>query len=140
MLHLDTHYWRPGWVEPPKEEWVRDVGRLTAGDAWIMDGNYGGTLSLRLAACDTVVFLDMPRAVCLRRVLRRRWRSRNGNRPDMAPGCTERLTWDFLRWIWTYRRLRRPSILERLAAIKDDRTVVVLRSDRDMERWLAEAS
>jgi adenylate kinase family enzyme len=21
VIHLDQHYWRPGWVEPSKEEW-----------------------------------------------------------------------------------------------------------------------
>jgi adenylate kinase family enzyme len=21
VIHLDVEHWRPGWVEPPKEEW-----------------------------------------------------------------------------------------------------------------------
>jgi hypothetical protein len=37
----------------------------------VIDGNYGGTLAARLAACDTVVFLDLPRIVCAWRVVRR---------------------------------------------------------------------
>ncbi len=32
-----------------------------------MGGNYGSTLERRLAACDTVIFLGMPRLLCLRR-------------------------------------------------------------------------
>lgn len=43
VIHLDAHYWRPGWVETPKETWRAAVDELIAADAWIMDGNYSGT-------------------------------------------------------------------------------------------------
>src|SRR6201995_1710403 len=85
--HLDASYWKPGWVETPKEEWRRSVERLVEGDSWVIDGNYSGTLEVRLAACDTVVFLDLPRRVCIWRVLKRVLTYRDGSRPDMAEGC-----------------------------------------------------
>lgn len=59
IIHLDKEYWNPGWVEPPKDEWKKLVETLIARDAWIMDGNYSGTLELRLHACDTMIYLDM---------------------------------------------------------------------------------
>ena len=64
VLHLDRFYWRAGWVETPKGEWARKVEGLVARESWVMDGNYSGTLGRRLEACDTVVFVDLPRAVC----------------------------------------------------------------------------
>ncbi|PTL80863.1 DNA topology modulation protein [Vitiosangium sp. GDMCC 1.1324] len=136
LVHLDSVYWRPGWEETPKDEWRRTVERLVAGEAWLMDGNFGGTLELRLAACDTVVFLDLPRTLCLWRVLMRRLRYLGRARPDMSPGCPERLTWKFLHWIWTYPRLRRPEILARLDALRGEKNVVVLRSQREVEEFL----
>src|SRR5947209_9630130 len=99
VIHLDVNYWKPGWVETPKDEWRRKVEELAKGDAWIIDGNYSGTLDMRLAACDTVVFLDLPRTVCIRRVLKRVLTYRDGTRPDMAEGCTEKFDFEFLRWI-----------------------------------------
>jgi len=54
VVHLDLLYWHPGWEETPTEEWERVVADVVSGLAWIVDGNYGGTLRLRLAACDTV--------------------------------------------------------------------------------------
>jgi adenylate kinase family enzyme len=42
VIHLDAHFWRPGWVETPKPEWRERVAQLAARDAWVMDGNYGG--------------------------------------------------------------------------------------------------
>src|SRR5688572_30960534 len=51
VIHLDSIYWRPGWIETPKQEWKKRVEHLIAGDSWIMDGNYSGTLQLRFEAC-----------------------------------------------------------------------------------------
>lgn len=138
VVHLDALYWRAGWVETSKHEWTRTVEALVERDAWIMDGNYEGTLDLRLAACDTVVFLDTPRLVCLWRVIKRRVRFHRRTRPDMTEGCGERLTWEFVRWIWTYPQERRPRLLEKLAAVADEKQVVVLTSPSEVERYLVE--
>jgi adenylate kinase family enzyme len=136
VIHLDALYWRAGWQETPREEWAARVDELIALDAWIMDGNYGGTMERRLAACDTVVFLDFPRALCLWRVVARRARYRGRTRPDMAEGCREHLTWEFARWVWTYRRERRPGVLKRLGELREGQRVHVLRSPREVRRFL----
>lgn len=101
-----------------------------------MDGNYGGTLDIRLAACDRVVFLDIPRLVCLWRVVTRQLQHRGRNRVELAAGCPERLTWEFLMWIWTYPGRRRGAILQRLEALKTEKGVHVLRSSREMDRFV----
>jgi hypothetical protein len=36
---------------------------------------------------------------------------------DMSPGCEERLSLEFLRWIRQYPRQRRPGILRKLGAL-----------------------
>ena len=100
-----------------------------------MDGNYGGTLERRLAKCDTVVFLDLPRVVCLARVLKRRLQFRGRARPDMNPGCPERLSWEFLSWIWNYPVQKRPKILARLARLHPGQKSVVLTSQSEMDRF-----
>jgi adenylate kinase family enzyme len=137
VVHLDALYWRPGWVPTPADEWARTVGRLAARDAWVMDGNYGGTLDARLAACDTVVFLDLPRWLCAWRVARRVLRFHGRSRPSMAPGCPERLSLEFLRWVWEYPRQRRPGVLRRLAALDAGQRAVILRSTADVDRFVA---
>lgn len=131
-IHLDAFHWRAGWEPTPPDEWARRVGALLSQPEWVMDGNYGGTLDARLAACDTVIFLDVPRRVCLWRVIRRRWRHRGRSRPDMTPGCDERLTLEFLRWIWDYPATRRPGILRKLEMLRADQRAIVLRSRREV--------
>jgi adenylate kinase family enzyme len=112
------------------------VHQLIADPCWVMDGNYGGTLDVRLATCDTVVFLDVPRVMCLWRVLRRRLKFYRAARPDVAPGCPERLTWQFVSWVWTYPARRRPGILRRLAGLRPDQRAIVLSSKRSVRRFL----
>ena len=135
VIHLDQLYWKEGWRATPDEEWRRSICALIARPEWVMDGNYGGTLDLRMAACDLVVFLDVPRLRCLRRVLWRWLRYRGRSRPDMAPNCPERLEWEFVRWIWTYPRRRRPGVLAKVAA--HGKPLAVLRTRADTERFVA---
>ena len=136
LIHLDALYWRPGWDPTPSDEWRAKIDALLRDERWIMDGNYGGTLDLRLEACDTVVFLDLSRWVCLWRVLTRRLRHRGEVRAEMAPGCPERFTWEFLEWIWTYPARRRPAILQRLEALRGRKAIYVLHSTRAVAEFL----
>ena len=137
LVHLDALYWRAGWQPTPAEEWRVVVRQLVTADEWIIDGNYGGTLDLRLEACDTVVFLDLPRVVCLWRVLGRQVRYIGQVRPELSAGCPERLSWEFLVWIWTYPTRRRGDILRRLSALDSRKRVAILRSSSAIEEFVA---
>ena len=121
----------------PDDEWDALIQRLIAQDQWIMDGNYGRTLPMRLAAADTIIFLDLPRLVCTWRIIARSWRYFGHSRPDVAPGCPEQVTWEFVSWVWTYPSRRSPAILRRLEAVRLEKQVVILRSAREVERFLA---
>lgn len=136
VVHLDAHYWNPGWVEPDPQSWSAAMDQLLLAERWIIDGNYSGTLPARLAACDTVVFLDLPRWLCLWRVVNRALRYRGETRPDMAAGCPEQLTWAFLRWVWGFPTRSRPKVLELLASQAGGRRVIHLRSARAVGRFL----
>ncbi|HUQ34602.1 MAG TPA: DNA topology modulation protein [Pyrinomonadaceae bacterium] len=137
VLHLDKFYWHPGWVETAKAEWLKTVEELLSRDAWIMDGNYSGTLAARYRACDTVIFLDMPRRICLWRVLKRALMYRKKSRPDMAEGCPEKLSGEFILWIWNYPSRTRPKVLSMLESNPEEKKIVRLRSPSDVKRFLA---
>ncbi len=136
VIHLDSVYWHEGWAETPKDVWKQTVQDLAQREAWVMDGNYGGTMDVRLAAADTIVFLDLPPALCLLRVLRRQIRYRGQSRPDMARGCPEKLDPTFLKWIWNYRRDRRPEILERMRRHGEGKSLYHLTSSAQVRRFL----
>jgi adenylate kinase family enzyme len=138
VVHLDSHYWNAGWVPTPDDVWGDRVQELVGRDEWVMDGNYGGTLELRLAACDTVIFLDMSRALCLARVVKRWVRYRGRTRPDMTDGCPEQIDREFLKWIWTYPVRSRPRIMRKLEALSPEKRVVIIRSRGELERFVDE--
>ena len=137
LIGLDAVYWKPGWVPTPANEWTEIVNELAARDAWVMDGNYGGTMDVRLARSDAVVFLDLPRLVCLWRITSRALRHWGRTRPDMPSGCPERLSWEFIVWVWNYPVRRRPEILAKLDALRGQKQVFILSSRRDVSRFLA---
>ena len=137
VIHLDRHYWRPGWVEPTKDVWRDQVEQLIQGERWIIDGNYSGTMDLRLASCDTVIFLDFPRHVCSWRVIKRSIQYRGRIRPDIAAGCPERLDFAFIKWTWNYPIRSRPKVLERLSRVSDRTNIITLRNNREVSGFLA---
>jgi adenylate kinase family enzyme len=114
LIHLDLHYWKSGWVPTPRDEWAEHVRQLSSGDAWIIDGNYGGSLSIRVQRCDAIVFFDLPRLSCLRGILQR-WLVHQFNpRPDLPKGCPEKMDMTFLRWVWNYPRDARARVVSAL--------------------------
>lgn len=140
VLHLDKLYWQAGWREPAKNEWRESVEELLASESWIMDGNFGGTLELRLAAADTAVFLDLPPLVCLYRVIKRRLKYHNTNRPDMAAGCNEKLDLKFLNWVWSYRKTTKPRIEAKLKAVAGEKKIFHLKSQQEIEEFFIRLS
>jgi adenylate kinase family enzyme len=83
VVHLDQHYWLAGWTEPDADTWHETIKQLLAQPRWIMDGDYGGTLDMRLRDADTVFFLDLPRWLCIMRVLKRITTTYGRTRPDL---------------------------------------------------------
>jgi len=140
VVHLDRVFWRPGWVEPPRDEWERLHREALAGDAWIADGNYGSTMRDRLRWADTIVLIDPSPAVCLWRVFRRQLRWLGRVRDDLPPGCPERLdaraTMAFWRYIWAYRRTRLPRVLALIEEVQAGRRVEILRSNGEVQGFL----
>jgi adenylate kinase family enzyme len=136
VVHLDQLFWNPGWVPTAKDEWREIVGQALEKDSWIMDGNFGGTLEMRIQACDTIIFLDMPRYICLYRIVKRWVMYNRDTRPDMAEGCEERFDWEFFMWVWNYPKRSKPEkelVMERYG---DEKTIIRLRSNREIEDFL----
>lgn len=136
VIHLDSFYWSAEWTKPSNEDWITKVNELISGESWIIDGNYGGTLAQRVDRCDTIIFLDMPRTLCLWRVTKRRLTYRNRSRPDMAEGCTEKLDREFISWVWNYAQRSRPKVIKLINENQASKKIVWLRADSEVERFL----
>ena len=65
LYHLDMLYWNSDKTNVDKSVFLERLSEVLRQDEWIIDGNYGSTMELRLSACDTAIFLDYPTEVCL---------------------------------------------------------------------------
>ena len=136
VTHLDAHFWKPGWVETPQEQWRAVQARMVAEDAWILDGNYSGTIDVRFARADTVILLDLNRVRCVWRVTRRTLGSMGEERT--AAGCPDRFDIAFIRFIWTYRKRSRWKILAGADERASQVELVRLRTPKQLRRFLSE--
>jgi adenylate kinase family enzyme len=132
-------FWRQSWTPAPREEALSDLAAASARERWILDGNFleAGLTDPRFDRADTVIFLDVSRARCLCRVLKRLVRDRGRRRPDLPEGSFEGFDLEFLRWIWRYPGTDRPQVLRLLAGLNPRVDVRRHRSPADIRRYLA---
>ncbi len=89
LIHLDKEYWRPGWDETDREEWIKKHNEIISRDSWIIDGLNSATLKDRFKAADGVIFLDTPTLMCRINLITRRMKYRNKPREDLPEDCEE---------------------------------------------------
>jgi adenylate kinase family enzyme len=90
LLELDSVFHQADWVPLPTEEFRRRVALVTAGERWVIDGNYTSKVrDLVWARADTVVWLDLAKRTVMRRII---WRSfgRVAGRTELWNGNRER--------------------------------------------------
>lgn len=141
LIHLDSLYWKAGWIKTPDPEWEPVVREAIAHEQWIIDGSYTGTLALRLTRADTVIYLDYPRRISYWHMVKRRIRYAlpGSRRPGLPEGCPERIFGSFVKWIWRYPKRDRPRVLSIIqnAAHVD---VVRLESPKKADAYLKQFS
>lgn len=134
VFHMDQINWRPGWVESSKDEIREKLATIVAADRWLIDGNYGGTLTERLERADTVLYLDYQISLCLRRVFRRIWTYRGRTRPDMTEGCPERFDLPFTFYLMRWNSGPRIRTEQKLQG--HESKVIRLRNPDELQRWM----
>jgi adenylate kinase family enzyme len=130
LCHLDQLFWNADRTTVTRELFRARLAAVLATDAWIIDGNYASTMEERMAACDTVLFLDYPTEVCLDGVRARRGKPR----PDL-PWIETAEDAEFMDYIKDFQAKSRPAILELLAR-QDQKRVVAFSSRAEADAYL----
>jgi adenylate kinase family enzyme len=138
VTHIDQLFWKPGWVQTPKDQYLERLAAVVAQDRWIIEGVNASTLNLRLPRTDLLIWLERDRLACLWRVASRVMSSYGRVRVDMAPGCPEQLPdLEFLTYIWTFNTRIAPRIEAAIDRHGMRERTVRLTSDAVAEAWLA---
>ena len=102
-------------------------------DEWIIDGNYGSTMEMRMKACDTVIFLDLPTEMCISGILERRGKPRS-DIPWYEPA--DSIDEEFLTFVRSYNENSRPRVMELLSRYSD-KEMIVLKSRAEADGFLS---
>lgn len=109
-LELDSIFHQPRWTPLPTGDFQDAVRTFTDQKAWVVDGNYTGQgiTDIVWPLADTVVWLDLPRAQTMRRVVGRTFRriSRgeqlwNENQEGWLNVVDPRPDNNIILWTWT---------------------------------------
>ena len=130
LYHLDMMYWNKDKTTVEKSVFLERLSAVLEKDVWIIDGNYGSTMELRMAACDTVIFLDYPLDVCLDGIKERRGKPRS----DM-PWIETEEDEEFIEFIKSYNEQQKPKVLELLEKY-GDKNIIILESREQADAFL----
>lgn len=131
LYHLDMIYWNEDKTTLPKPLFIEKVKKVLALDSWIIDGNYGSTLELRLNMCDTVFFLDYPLEVCLDGI-----RSRMGKKRSDMPWIETEEDEEFMEFVKNFSTEEVPVIHELLNKYPEN-NVYIFKSRDEADKYLS---
>ncbi len=133
-IHLDAINYEPNWVEIDKTERDNIILSKAQDDKWVIDGNYNKTLKERFDKADLIIWLDYSTLKQLHGILKRYFTTRNSERPEI-PGCKERLEPEFIKYVLTYNKKKRPVILDYLKDVPKEK-VLIFKHQKDLNAWL----
>lgn len=133
LYHLDMIWHKPDKTHISREAFDETLRTILSGDRWILDGNYGRTLEMRIKACDTVFLLDLPVETCLAGA-----QNRIGKKREDLPWKEDALDPEFAQWICNFQENEMPyvhSLLEKY----NHKNIVIFQSHKEIDTYEIQA-
>ena len=151
FIELDALHWEPGWQMAEDEIFRERVRQAIQPESWVMAGNYASKQQdVSWPTADTIIWLDLPFATIMNRIIRRCWQ-RHVTQEDLWGTGNRESFWDHLK-LWRtddslisfVAKTHRRRIRETEAEMNDPRwshiTFVRLKSPEAVNRLLQQAS
>ena len=132
LYHLDNIWWNPDRTHVSRETFDERLAELISRDSWIIDGDYSRTYEVRIAAADTVIFLDVDLQQCLEGI-----RERAGHKRSDLPWIENEVDRDLTETVYSYREKKRPVVLSLLEKYRD-KEILTFTSRSQINCWLKE--
>jgi len=133
-IHIDSLNYLPNWEKRNIEERDNAILSHIKNDKWIIDGNYNSTLKPRLENSDLIIWLDYSTFAHLKGVLKRFFTNFNKEKSEI-PGCKERLSPTFLKYVLLYNKNKRNIIVDNLKDIPKDK-ILIFKKQKDLNKWI----
>ena len=132
LYHLDKMNWNPDGTTVDRSIFLEHLHSAIGHDTWILDGNYGSTMELRMQACDTVCFLDYPVEVCICGI-----QERVGKPREDMPWIETEADPAFLAFIKNYPSQGRPQVMALLNKYSD-KDIHIFQTRPQADRFLVQ--
>ena len=138
VLHFDKVQFRPNWeIRPQPSKEIMTKTFLDLHKDWVIDGNYSKlSFERRMEEADVIILLLFNRISCLYRVTRRYLKYKNTTRSDMADGCTEKLDWEFIKWVLRDGRTKTSKQRYQSVCERYPEKTVVIKNQRQLDAYL----
>lgn len=138
LYHLDQLFWCAGWQKADTEIFMEKQRAILNEATWIIDGNYGSSLSERAAFAELIIWLDPPTAVCVWRIIKRVISNYGRTRRDMAADCPECFSWEFIHYVCSFKRKHDAAIRAAITLAETNGCQVLrITSKRDYQKLAA---
>lgn len=108
VFGLDRIVWKANWVVTPKEERFLLEQELIDQQEWIIEG----VSSAVRKAADCIIFIDLPRGVCIKRAGLRSFKYLFSTRPELPSNCPEiKIIHKLIKIIWQFDQYAKPNII-----------------------------
>ena len=131
LYHLDAIWHKPDKTHIPREEFDSRIQEIFCTPEWIIDGNYGRTIEMRLKECDTVFLFDLPVEVCIQGATERIGKGRYD-----LPWLETELDPEFETFIREFPETTLPKIYDLIEKYKAEKQVVIFKSREDADGYL----
>lgn len=140
VLYLDKIQFEANWKERD-EEIAKNMVRsfLDNNNSWVIDGNYTKFLrERRLKEADIIIFMNFSRLTCLYQAYSRYQRYKGKTRESMAADCSEKLDYEFIKWILLDGRSKEKKKQYAETIQKYSQKIVTLRNRKEVAAFLKE--
>ena len=134
IIHIDGIKYNPNWEKVEKEKRDKLILEKIKNEKWISDGNCSSTLKERIEKSDLIIWLDYSGFDSIKGVLSRRIKNINKEKQEI-PGCKERISWEFFKYVVTYRRKARNKIVEKIKNASEDK-VCIFKNRKELNKWV----
>ena len=91
------------------------------------------TLKQRIENSDLVIYLDYSSIEATTGAIMRTLKNNGKEKPEI-PGCKEKMSFEFLCWVWNWRKKKRKEILEILKE-NPPKKLLVFKNRRSLRKW-----
>ena len=139
LLHLDRIWHTTDYSDSAQKSFAQtQIDFVNAHKGFIIDGNYSGTMAVRVPTANLIIWLQVPRFVSMYRVITRSLKNWMGikKRPDMPAEFKEKFDreyWEFLKFVWNFKKNSMPRITAGLEHKADGCEVMVVKNKKDLD-------